>query len=158
MAVPGEPDGAVHEQLHDDVRQTGCTSVPGCARRRTELRDLSGVHVIPEEVVVAAAIQRVAGRGQLRPAGSTDHQTVERLRGEHRLARQTAQPDQHDIPIGRRQRARADIAVSPNEYDQTHNVTSYFELFTLFIAEIVGQNLEINQYIIFTNCAYLLAC
>lgn len=44
----GERSGAVCQQLHVDVRQTGRARVAGRVRRRTELRDLPGVHFVPE--------------------------------------------------------------------------------------------------------------
>jgi len=102
LAVAGRSTGAMLEQLHDDLRQEGRAPVSGLYGRRTELRALSGIHVVPEAQPVSwpAAEQRVAGLGQLQPAGPHDRQTAQRLRGEHRSAGQTPQSDQRDGPIG----------------------------------------------------------
>jgi len=101
-AVTGRSAGAMLEQLHDDLRQEGRALVSGRHGRRTELRGLSGIHFVPEAQPVGwpAAEQRVAGHGQLQPAGPHDRQTTKRLRGEHRSAGQTPQSDQRDGPIG----------------------------------------------------------
>lgn len=66
-AVAGRSAGAMLEQLHDDLRQEGRALVSGLHGRRTELRGLSGIHVVPEAQPFSwpAAEQRVSGRGQL---------------------------------------------------------------------------------------------
>lgn len=89
------------EQLHDDLRQEGRTIIPGRFGRRTELRGVSWIYVVPEAQSVSwpSAEQRVAGRGQLQPAGPHDRQTTQRLRREHRSTGQTPQSDQRDGPI-----------------------------------------------------------
>lgn len=153
-AVAGEPDyhggGAVREQLHDDVRQEGRAGVLGRAGRGTELRDLPGLHDIPAAVVRRrrGAGQRVAGRGQLDAARPPDHQAAERLRGQHRPAREAPQPDRHDGPVGGQQHARADIAVPPNEYDQTHIVTNHSQVSALRSAQTVGETEKLAIHII----------
>lgn len=75
----------MREQLHNDVRQTGRAHVFGRPGRGTELRNLSGIHVIPETQLVsrsrrAAVHERVVGRGQLDPAGQPDLEEAQRLR------------------------------------------------------------------------------
>lgn len=147
LAVAGRSAGAMLEQLHDDLRQEGRVVVAGRPRRRTELRVLSGIHGVPAAQLVGrpAAHQRVAGRGQLHPVGPHDRQTAQRLRGEHRSPGQAPQPDQRDGPIGRQQHARTDIAVSQNEYDQTHNVIIYRQVFALLTAQTFGKTEKLSD-------------
>jgi len=89
--VAGRSTWAMLEQLHDDLRQEGRTIVPGRFGRRTELRGVSGIHVVPEAQPVSwpAGDQRVTGRGQLQPTGPHDCQTAQRLRRKHRSTGQT---------------------------------------------------------------------
>lgn len=153
--VAGELDdggGAMREQLHDDVRQEGRASVIGRAGRGTQLWDLSGLHNLSAAFVRQwrGVVQRVVGRGQLDAAGPSDHQTAERLRGQHRLAREAPQSDRHDGPVGRQQHARADIAVPPDEYDQTHIVTNHRQLSAIRSAQTVGKTKQLANIIYHT--------
>lgn len=108
--------GELRGQLHDDVCQEGRAHVFGRAGRRTELRDHLGIYGTPETLVVGLVVQRVAGLGRFRPVGPIDRATAQRLRGQHRSARQIVQPDQHHFQIGRHRCAGKDISVHQNEY------------------------------------------